>query len=113
MEVGNFPAERKYKKHVFICTNQKAPGKACCGEEHGLQLVAAFKEELRLQNAHIEIRAQKTGCLDVCKFGPALVVYPEAVFYGHVTLADVKEIVDSHLLNDKPVERLVLAFGEN
>ena len=101
----------KYKKHVFICVNQRPEGKDSCGEQHGLMLVQLFKDGLRVRdNAHIEIRAQKAGCLDVCKFGPALVVYPEGVFYGNVTAADVDEIIDSHLLNNQPVERLKLSF---
>jgi (2Fe-2S) ferredoxin len=100
----------KYKKHVFICTNQKDGGKKCCGAEHGAALVDAFKTSLKEKNLHIDIRAQKTGCLDVCAFGPALVVYPEGVFYGKVELADVEEIIESHLINDVPVERLALKF---
>jgi hypothetical protein len=35
----------KYKKHIFICTNQKAnPEAKCCGETHGMELVNAFKK---------------------------------------------------------------------
>jgi (2Fe-2S) ferredoxin len=37
-----------------------------------------------------------------------LVVYPEAVWYAHVGIADVDEIIESHILGGKPVERLVL-----
>ena len=37
-----------------------------------------------------------------------IVVYPEAIWYGHVTLADVDEIFQSHVLGGKPVERLRL-----
>jgi (2Fe-2S) ferredoxin len=37
-----------------------------------------------------------------------VVVYPEGVWYGGVTAADVPEIVESHLVNGKPVERLRL-----
>ncbi len=99
----------KYKKHVFICTNQKPAPKRSCGEERGMALVDAFKEGLKNRGLHIEIRAQKTGCLDVCAFGPSLVVYPEGVFYGNVQLSDVEEIIESHLINDQPVERLKLA----
>jgi (2Fe-2S) ferredoxin len=98
----------KYSKHVFVCTNQKAEGKKSCGEAHGLSLVAAFRDALKEQGAHLEIRAQKAGCLDMCKFGPAMVVYPEGVFYGGVQLSDVAEIVDRHLLNNEVVERLVI-----
>ena len=38
-----------------------------------------------------------------------MVVYPEAVWYGGVTLADVAEIVDQHLVGGEPVARLRLA----
>ncbi|WP_026996831.1 (2Fe-2S) ferredoxin domain-containing protein [Flectobacillus major] len=99
----------KYKKHVFICTNQKDAPKKCCGEDRGMTLVNAFKESLKAKGLQTEIRAQKTGCLDVCAFGPGLVVYPEGVFYGNVQPSDVEEIVESHLVNDKVVERLVIA----
>lgn len=99
----------KYKKHVFICTNQKPAPKKSCGEEHGMALVDAFKERLKDLGLQVDIRAQKTGCLDVCAFGPSMVVYPEGVFYGKVELSDVEEIIQSHLIGDQPVERLRLA----
>jgi (2Fe-2S) ferredoxin len=38
-----------------------------------------------------------------------VVVYPEAVWYGFVDAADVEEIVTSHIVNGRPVERLQLA----
>jgi (2Fe-2S) ferredoxin len=98
----------KYQKHVFICTNQKDSPKKCCGEERGMALVDAFKNSLKDKGLNIEIRAQKTGCLDVCGFGPSLVVYPEGTFYGNVQLTDIEEIIESHLVNNTPVERLVI-----
>ena len=74
-----------------------------------MALVNALKDELKEKGLNLEIRAQKAGCLDVCAFGPAMVVYPEGVFYGNVELSDIPEIVESHLVNDKVVERLVIA----
>jgi (2Fe-2S) ferredoxin len=100
----------KYQKHVFICTNQKEAPKKCCGEAQGLALVEAFKQSLKEKGLTPQVRAQKTGCLDVCAFGPALVVYPEGVFYGNVQLSDVEEIVEKHLIGSEPVERLRLDF---
>jgi (2Fe-2S) ferredoxin len=100
----------KYRKHVFICVNQKAEGKQCCGENRGMALVQAFKESLKSKGLQLEIRAQRTGCLDACAFGPALVVYPEGTYYGHVQLSDVEEIIQNHLINNQPVERLVLTY---
>jgi len=54
------------------------------------------------------VRINTAGCLDQCEHGVTVVVYPEAVWYGFVTAADVSEIVESHLLGGKPVERLRL-----
>lgn len=98
----------KYKKHVFICTNQKAAPKKSCGEVHGDELVDAFKTALAERGLLKEMRAQRTGCLDACAFGPTLVVYPEGTYYGNVQLSDVNEIVETHLINGQPVERLKL-----
>lgn len=56
------------------------------------------------------MRAQRTGCLEACEMGPALVIYPEGVFYSNVELSDVEEIVSEHLENDRIVERLVMDF---
>ncbi len=42
------------------------------------------------------------------RHGTTIVVYLEAVWYGFVKLEDVDEILDSHLVGNKPVERLRL-----
>jgi (2Fe-2S) ferredoxin len=100
----------KYQKHVFICTNDKDAPKKCCGSSHGMELVDAFKTRLKELGVASDIRAQRAGCLDVCGQGPAIVVYPEGIFYGNVALADVDEIIDKHLMNNQVVERLQLNF---
>ncbi len=99
-----------YDKHIFICTNErKNSTRKSCGEAHGLELVSKFKEELKSRNIDLKIRVQKAGCLDICDFGPTLVVYPEGIFYVGVTVNDVTEIIEEHLLHNRPVERLRLA----
>ena len=98
----------KFKKHVFICTNDKDAPKKCCGSERGMMLVDAMKNSLKERGLQLEIRAQKAGCLDQCAFGPSMVVYPEGIFYGNVQPSDIEEIVESHLVNNIIVERLVI-----
>jgi (2Fe-2S) ferredoxin len=101
----------KYKKHIFICINQRPAGeRQSCGEAHGMELVEAFKSRIKRDKLNMDVRAQKTGCLDICELGPSIVVYPEGVFYGKVDIADVEEIYQSHIINDMPVERLRLTF---
>jgi len=52
------------------------------------------------------IRVNSSGCLDRCEEGPVCVVYPEGVWYTYVDETDVDEIIESHLVGGKPVERL-------
>lgn len=98
----------KYKKHIFICTNQREHGKGSCGEVTGMELVNEFKGLIKEYKLNHEVRAQRAGCFDVCKQGPAMVVYPEGVFYGKLSKNDVQEIFHLHILQGMPVQRLIL-----
>jgi len=55
-----------------------------------------------------EVRANASGCLDACEFGVSIVVYPEQIWYGGVKREDVEEIIQSHIINNKPVGRLII-----
>jgi NADH-quinone oxidoreductase subunit F len=52
------------------------------------------------------VKIDFTGCHGFCEQGPVAIVNPEGVFYTHVTIDDATEIVESHLRDGKPVERL-------
>ncbi|MBE7493184.1 MAG: (2Fe-2S) ferredoxin domain-containing protein [Planctomycetes bacterium] len=104
------PARRfpPYERHVFICMNERPADnpRGDCVRKGAPQVLERFKalvDELKLKP---RMRAQKCGCLDTCEFGVSVVVYPEAVWYRNVTVADVDEIVHSHLIAGIPVERL-------
>ena len=101
----------KFAKHIFICGNQRAAGhpRGCCDPAGTADLHREFKRLLSIAGVQTTVRANKSGCLDQCEHGPTVVVYPEAVWYGHVTLADAQEIVQSHIVGDRPVERLRIA----
>jgi len=94
----------KYDKHIFVCVNQKPDGKKCCGESFGLEAVQRLRDKIKEANLFYTVRAQKAGCLDFCSQGPAMVVYPEGVFYGNLTLDAVDQIVEEHLINGRVVD---------
>lgn len=95
--------------------NQRAAGatRRSCGEAHGLELVDAFKKKLKELNLPIKLRAQRAGCLDICDYGPTIAVYPDGVFYVGVEVSDVDEIINEHIINNRPVERLRLRNAKN
>ncbi len=97
----------KYQKHIFVCTNEREkdhPRGSCQGES----LQKKLKKSLAEHGVHAVVRANKAGCLDQCEHGPTIVVYPEAVWYGHVSEDDINQIVTDHIVGGTPVERLVL-----
>jgi (2Fe-2S) ferredoxin len=101
----------KFEKHIFVCGNQRPPGhpRGCCDPESKAELQKLFKEKLKARGLKGKVRANQSGCLDQCEHGPNLVVYPEGVWYGGVTAADVDEIIESHIIGGRPVARLMLA----
>jgi len=68
----------------------------------------ALKKELGARGINKIVRANNAGCLDQCEHGVTVVVYPEQVWYGHVTPADIPELVERHIVGGEFVERLML-----
>jgi len=98
----------RFRHHVFVCENRRDPSdtRGSCGGKGSDAIRAALKAELERRGLKKTVRANSAGCLDACAEGPTLVVYPEGVWYGRVRPEDVPEIVESHLVNGVPVERL-------
>jgi (2Fe-2S) ferredoxin len=97
-----------YKHHVFFCMNTREDGRRCCGEHGALAAQQHAKKRIKALDMRGagQVRINQAGCLDRCEEGPVLVVYPEATWYTYVDTSDIDEIIDSHLVGGKPVERL-------
>ena len=98
----------RFRYHVFVCENRRPDDdpRGCCAAKGSPAIREALKAEIKKRGLKGLVRANAAGCLDACALGPSVVVYPEGVWYGGVTPADVPEIVESHLVNGRPVERL-------
>jgi len=97
-----------YERHVFFCCNQREEGKACCNDHGARELRDYAKAQVKQLglNGPGKVRVNNAGCLDRCKEGPVLVVYPEAVWYTYVDTDDIDEIVREHLAGGRVVDRL-------
>ncbi len=102
-------------RHVFICVNQRPPGhpQGSCAEKGSRDVYQVFMEKLQQDpELFMTTLVTPTGCLGPCMLGPTIVVYPDGVWYGNVKTEDVDEIINSHLKEGKPVERLVVSQGK-
>ena len=101
------------KRQVFVCT-----GKSCraVGSEDVKDEFARVLEQKALRqgkekkgrNPMGEVVLTECGSIGFCSVGTAVMVYPDGVLYGQVREEDVREIVEEHMENDRPVDRLVL-----
>jgi (2Fe-2S) ferredoxin len=92
-----------FERHLFVCTS----GEYCpLLDGDSREIHQAFKEQVAKAGLKGKVRVNNSGCLDQCGHGPNAVVYPDNTWYSHLTLADVPVIVQEHLAEGKPVERL-------
>ena len=96
-----------FRSHVLVCG-----GTGCTSSGSDL-IIEQFEKQLADHDLENEIKVIRTGCFGLCEAGPVVIVYPEGTFYSHVKPADVKEIVEEHLLKGRVVRRLVYAEKAN
>jgi len=99
-----------FQYHAFFCTNSRDNGEQCCEQCNATEIRAYAKariKQLGLSGAG-KVRINTAGCLDRCEHGPVLVIYPEETWYTYLDRNDIDEIIESHLINGRPVERLLI-----
>jgi (2Fe-2S) ferredoxin len=99
-----------YRHHLFFCVNARSDGRPCCAQHGAKSMRDYMKSRVKAMGLAGQdgIRINTAGCLDRCDKGPVLVVYPEAVWYTFVDREDLDEILQSHLIEGRVVERLLL-----
>src|SRR5436853_5176714 len=97
----------QYDRHVFVCTS----GDTCPTQGDVEKFVKVLRDGARAASRQEDVRINKGGCFSQCGHGPMIVVYPENTWYAGVQESDLQEILTSHILGGKPVERLVYDPG--
>lgn len=88
------------EKHILVChgtgcTSSKSP-----------EILETFRKILKEKNID-NVKVIKTGCFGLCAKGPIVIIRPEDTFYAMVTPADCEEIIQTHIVEGKKVERLL------
>lgn len=90
-----------YRSNVLVC------GGTGCSSSNSQEIMRRLEEEIKKKGLDKEVNVVCTGCFGLCSLGPVVIVYPEGSFYSQVTLADIPEIVEEHLLKGRIVKRLL------
>ena len=87
--------------HILVC------GGTGCTSSKSMNIIKALKAQIEEKHLEKKARVVMTGCFGLCAKGPIMVIYPEGTFYHSVNEADVPEIIDTHIIGGKVVERLL------
>ena len=88
------------EKHILVCNGTG------CTSSKSPQILENFKRLVK-ENNLTNVRVIKTGCFGLCAKGPIVIIRPEDTFYAMVKPEDCEEIIKSHIMEGKVVERLL------
>lgn len=88
--------------HILVCAGTG------CNSSSSLEIYHQLQKEIEEMKLENEVKIIKTGCFGLCQKGPIVALYPDKVFYCHVTVDDVREIIMEHVYKGRIVHRLQL-----
>lgn len=99
--------KRNELQHILVCA-----GTGCCATKSH-KVFKRLDKEIRVRSLSERVNVFKTGCFGFCKMGPVIMVYPDRTFYCQVQPEDAEDIIEQHIINHKPIERLMYRDDNN
>lgn len=91
----------KDKRYITVC------GGTGCKSCESDKIIHNLQEEIKKAGIEDKVSVSITGCFGFCEKGPIVHISPDNTFYVKVTASDAGEIIKSHIIGGKVVERLL------
>lgn len=88
------------EKHILVCHGTG------CTSSKSTQIIENFRKIVKKEKLE-NVRVIQTGCFGLCSKGPIVIIRPEDTFYSMVKPEDCEEIIKTHIMEGKIVERLL------
>lgn len=88
------------EKHILVC---RGTG---CTSSKSPKIIEELRKAIKDNNLK-NVKVVQTGCFGLCAKGPIVIIRPEDTFYAVVKPEDCEEIIKTHLVEGKLVERLL------
>ncbi len=88
------------EKHILVC---RGTG---CTSSKSPQIIENFNRIIKEKDLK-NVKVIQTGCFGLCAKGPIVIIRPEDTFYANCSVEDCEEIINTHIINGKLVERLL------
>ncbi len=93
---------KKYKPKLCVCCG------AGCISSGSEEVLKKLEGEIKTRGLENEVELIPTGCMGPCNQGPLIKCLPEYTIYQKVDCSNIKAIVQSQLIEKKPIEDLLL-----
>ncbi|MDO8461382.1 MAG: (2Fe-2S) ferredoxin domain-containing protein [Deltaproteobacteria bacterium] len=81
-----------FQKYLLICENKRDEGQCCAPE--GEKIRELLKDKIKALGLKSQVRVSRAGCLDVCKWGPNVLLMPDNVWFKEVHEKDIDAIIE-------------------
>ncbi|MGZ8423608.1 MAG: (2Fe-2S) ferredoxin domain-containing protein [Candidatus Binatia bacterium] len=89
--------QQPYVRQLHVCINDRKGESKYCGYDGSEEIVEELRTVSKGRNLKGKVRVVRSGCLDVCAFGPNMMIWPEGLWFMGVTKEDVPQIVEKYL----------------
>ncbi|MBI1976633.1 MAG: (2Fe-2S) ferredoxin domain-containing protein [Candidatus Omnitrophica bacterium] len=93
-----------YQRIIFVCCNSREDGVCCSpeGNPTGEQFREWLKEYIEKKGLKGKIRVARSGCMDLCRQGPNLMVFPDNIWLNGVRKDELPRIAAEYIETTVP-----------